>query len=111
MISLNFIDIASSFAHFDEDDTHLVIEGMTTSVEFSDVGVPGLTGPTGPSASSIRIDVPLSANWIIPNPLGRIPIVRTYLESGEIVAADITATPQWINVVFAEPHAGFVVIF
>jgi hypothetical protein len=72
-----------------------------------------IVGPPGPpgSASSLRIDAPLSATWTLPHPLGRVPIVQVFLANGEPVLADVSATPTSITVTHSAPQQGFVLVF
>ena len=77
------------------------------------VGPPGLQGPTGPTGASgtpLRLDASLAATWILPHPLGRAPAAQVVLANGESVIADLFATPAAVTVVFAAPHAGFVLV-
>ena len=59
----------------------------------------------------VRFDAPLSATWIIPHGLGRIPMVQIYLSSGELVMTDVVATQTTITVTFNQPVQGFVLAY
>ena len=74
------------------------------------VGPPGPAGPVGPTGAPLRLDASLAATWILPHPLGRVPAAQVVLASGESVIADLSATPAAVTVVFAAPHAGFVLV-
>ena len=74
------------------------------------VGPPGPAGPVGPTGAPLRLDASLAATWILPHPLGRVPAAQVVLANGESVIADLFATPAAVTVVFATPHAGFVLV-
>ena len=74
------------------------------------VGPPGPAGPLGPTGAPLRLDASLAATWILPHPLGRVPAAQVVLANGESVIADLSATPAAVTVVFAAPHAGFVLV-
>lgn len=69
--------------------------------------VPGQQGTTG---GATRIDASLSASWIIPHTLGRVPIVQVFEDTGEQLIADVLATDTQISVTHGQPVAGFVLI-
>ena len=73
-------------------------------------GSPGPPGPVGQTGAPLRLDASLAATWILPHPLGRVPAAQVVLASGESVIADLFATPAAVTVVFAAPHAGFVLV-
>lgn len=78
------------------------------------VGPPGPAGPQGPAGAGeapLRLDASLSATWILPHPLGRVPTVQVYLASGEAVLSDVSATASQIAVTFPSPQQGFVLAF
>lgn len=72
--------------------------------------VAGIVGPPGPAGGVLRIDTPLTATWILPHPLGRVPAVQVFLADGEAVAADVQAGPTQITVTHAAPCQGFVLL-
>jgi hypothetical protein len=77
------------------------------------VGPPGRAGPIGPAGpqgSPLRLDASLAATWILPHPLGRVPMVQAVLASGESVIADVSATATAVTVVFAAPQQGFALL-
>jgi hypothetical protein len=75
-------------------------------------GIVGPPGPAGPSgAAPLRLDAALSATWILPHPLDRVPTVQVYLASGEAVLSDVSATASQITVTFPSPQQGFVLAF
>ena len=74
------------------------------------VGPPGPAGPLGPTGAPLRLNASLAATWILPHPLGRVPAAQVVLANGESVIADLSATPAAVTVVFAAPHAGFVLV-
>jgi hypothetical protein len=51
-----------------------------------------------------------AATWILSHSLGRVPIVQVYLDSGELVGADVTASSTTISVTFAQATSGFITI-
>lgn len=59
----------------------------------------------------LKLDAPLAGTWILGNPLGRIPTVQVFLDSGEQIIADVTADASTITVSFAVPHQGYVLAF
>lgn len=74
------------------------------------VGPPGARGPEGPVGAPLRLDAPLAGTWVLPHPLGRVPVAQVLLASGENVIADLVATPSAVTVVFAAPQEGFVLV-
>jgi hypothetical protein len=73
------------------------------------IGPPGLSGSG--TAAPLRIDAASASTWILVNPLGRIPAVHVFLDSGEPVIADVAATTSQITVTFPSPQQGFVLAF
>ena len=73
-------------------------------------GPAGSQGPGGPTGAPLRLDASLAATWILPHPLGRVPAAQVVLANGESVITDLSATPAAVTVVFAAPHAGFVLV-
>ena len=63
---------------------------------------------TGSAAQLLTQSTP-SSSWSFTNPLGRLCGVDIYI-SGEQVEADVTVTSISINVTFAEPQSGVLVI-
>lgn len=63
---------------------------------------------TGSAAQLLTQSTP-SSSWSFTNPLGRLCGVDIYI-SGEQVEADVTVTSISINVTFAEPQSGVIVI-
>lgn len=84
-------------------------DGDAVPVVFGPRGERGFTGLPGQAPS--RIDASLAATWILPNPLGRIPLVQVYLAGGEQVIADVAADTAHITVTFPSPQQGFVLAF
>jgi len=77
------------------------------------IGPPGPLGPAGPPGpfgAPLRLDAALAATWILPHPLGRVPVVQVYLAPGECVLADVAATATTVTVAFAAPRQGFVLV-
>jgi hypothetical protein len=72
-----------------------------------------IIGPPGPpgSGAPLRLEAPLAATWSFTHPMGRIPSVQVFLENGEAVLADCTATNSQITVTFSQPQRGFVLAF
>ena len=69
-------------------------------------------GPPGPPGGApLRLDAAFAATWILPHPLGRVPMVQVFLESGEAVLADVEAGDARITVTFPSPRQGFVLAF
>lgn len=50
-----------------------------------------------------------SGTWVISGTLGRIPNVAVYVD-GELVEADVSATPTTVTIVFPSPTAGVAVL-
>lgn len=74
-------------------------------------GPPGPAGPPG-EAVSLRFDIETpSGAWIIAHNLGRAPSAQVFLASGELVVADVLSDPANLFVSFAEPQAGYVILF
>lgn len=65
-----------------------------------------LKGPR--DEAPIQINASNAATWILPNPLGRAPMVQVFIAPGELVIADVIADPAWITVTFPAPQQGFV---
>lgn len=63
---------------------------------------------TGSAAQLLTQSTP-SSSWSFTNPVGRLCGVDIYI-SGEQVEADVTVTSISINVTFAEPQSGVLVI-
>lgn len=63
---------------------------------------------TGSTAQLLTQSTP-SSSWSFTNPFGRLCGVDIYI-SGEQVEADVTVTSISINVTFAEPQSGVLVI-
>ena len=77
------------------------------------VGPPGATGAIGAVGSTgapLRLNASLSATWILPHPLGRVPATQVMLANGESVIADLSATSAAVTVIFATAQQGFVLI-
>lgn len=70
------------------------------------IGPRGGRGPAG--NEPVRIDASLASTWVLPNPLGRIPMVEVFLAGGERVIADVAADTAHITVTFPSPRQGFV---
>lgn len=69
----------------------------------------------GPAVQSwgARVDQTTpSASWNIDVPpnLGRVPAVSIYLATGELVYADVVATPTNVYITFPSAYAGFVIL-
>lgn len=74
------------------------------------VGPKGDKGDAGaPSGQVVEVAGP-SASWTIPHALGRAPAVQVQLSSGEVVLAHVTATAEVVNVTFAQPQSGRVIL-
>jgi hypothetical protein len=73
------------------------------------IGPPGARGERGPGVSDpLRLEASLAATWILPNPLGRIPVVAVFLSTGERIFTDVAADAAHITVTFPSPQQGFV---
>lgn len=89
-------------------------------VEPGPQGGPGPEGPEGPrgpsgAAGGVALEIAIttpSAQWVIPIPseFTRRPEVSIYLNSGELVFADVTVTAQYVTVTFPTPTAGIAVL-
>lgn len=75
------------------------------------IGPPGPAGMGGAGGAPTRIDASLAATWILPHPIGRVPMVQVFLGSGEQVIADVTANTTTITVSHASPQTGFVLAY
>jgi hypothetical protein len=51
-----------------------------------------------------------AATWTIPHLLGRLPVVATYLTSGEEVDTDLDATTDQVVITWPAPTAGWAVL-
>lgn len=69
-------------------------------------GDPGLPGNNASTAWEQMVAV---ASWSIPHLLGRIPAVALYV-AGELVYADVHATPTVVTVVWPSPTTGVAVL-
>jgi hypothetical protein len=76
--------------------------------------IAAIIGPPGAGGAPLRIDASLAATWVVPHPLGRVPLVQVFLaygdSGGEAVAADVQAGPMQITVTHASPCQGFVLL-
>jgi hypothetical protein len=94
-----------------ENGKTIKLPAPTSVVRVVDQGPQGIQGQAGIGGYSQRIDqATASANWILNHGKGSVPIVQVFLSSGEVIITDVVATATQINVVFAAPIAGFVVI-
>lgn len=76
--------------------------------------IAAIIGPPGAGGAPLRIDASLAATWVLPHPLGRVPLVQVFLaygdSGGEAVAADVQAGPTQVTVIHAAPRQGFVLL-
>lgn len=71
---------------------------------------PGPQGAPGNVAGLEHIQSTPSAGWNIPHTLGRRPNVAVYLDSGEHVEADVTASSSAVSITFPAPVMGSAVL-
>lgn len=88
------------------------VDGESVTVE---VGTSGPQGPAGPPGANLAFEyvqaTPL-ATWTIPVPVefGRRPAVAVFLNSGEAVLADVSASSSSVTITFASPVSGSAVL-
>jgi hypothetical protein len=73
----------------------------------------GPAGTPGGGTPSFQIAVSTpSASWLlaVPGGIGRPPQVQVFLTSGEQILTDVYATAATVNVVFAAPATGYVIL-
>lgn len=70
------------------------------------------SGPALAGWGHVHTQASAASSWHVPVPpeLGRRPVVQVYLSDGELVWADVTASPTDVYVTFPAPYAGFVVL-
>ncbi len=94
-----------------ENDKTIKLPAPQAVVRVVDKGAQGIQGQPGIGGFFQRIDqATASANWILNHGKGAVPIVQVFLNTGEMIITDVVATATQINVVFAAPIAGFVII-
>lgn len=64
---------------------------------------------TSTGGAQLLTQVSLSSSWSFVNPFGRLCTVQIYVD-GEQVEADVTVTPLAINITFASPQIGTLVV-
>lgn len=88
------------------------VDGESVTVE---VGTSGPQGPQGPPGTNLSFEYtqasPL-ATWTIPVPSGfdSRPSVTVFLDSGESVIADVSASSSSVTITFASPVSGSAVL-
>lgn len=94
-----------------------VVVDETEVVEVLVVGPMGPQGPPGaPGGAGVGIEYPIttpSASWSVVVPVffgGRRPNVQVYLADGSVALADVFSDASNVNVTFASPTTGWVVL-
>lgn len=97
-----------------------VVDVIVSTAEVVEVLVVGPTGPQGPPGApggagvgiQYSITTP-SASWSVVVPVffgGRRPNVQVYLADGSVALADVFSDTNNVNVTFAAPATGWVVL-
>jgi hypothetical protein len=97
----------------DGDEVDVTVDLATDDVTV-DPTTPGGGGPDpDPEPGSyglVHTQATPAATWTIPHLLGRLPVVATYLTSGEVVDTDLDASTDQVVVTWPAPTAGWAVL-
>jgi microcompartment protein CcmL/EutN len=86
----------------------VVLDGNASVVEVISTG--SVTINTTGGGGQVHTQAAAAATWIIAHSLGRLPSVTIYLNSGEEVDTDITATSTSVTVTFPAATPGFAIL-
>jgi len=92
----------------DGDDITVEVTSTPVTVEIGTSGPQGIPGAPGEDFGFEYTQASPLATWTVPMPSGfdRRPSVTVFLESGESVIADVSASSTSATITFASPVAG-----
>lgn len=95
----------------DGEVVDLTYDADTDSIISVDTSPPG-TGEPGPAPDYAHVHEQSTpaATWTIPHTFGRLPVVATYLTTGEVVDTDLDADTTQVVLTFPAPTAGWAVL-
>lgn len=82
----------------------------TTVVNIVEAGQILFAGGGGGGGGQVHTQSAAAATWSIAHGLGRLPAVSIYLNSGEEVDTDVTATSTGVTITFPNATSGFAIL-